>query len=102
MRLQGACNRPEAASPGWPRLRAPDHADGRTQSVLPAGSAYTTVETKGNFTRPIAKDTGRVRAEARVVGQGRKIISAEAKVSNADGKVLAHGTSTILVIAGST
>jgi uncharacterized protein (TIGR00369 family) len=69
-------------------------------SVLPAGSSYTTVETKGNFARPITKDTGRVRAEARVVAQGRKIISAQAKVSGPDGKVVAHGTSTILVLTG--
>ena len=41
-------------------------------SLLPAGSGYTTIETKGNFARPINKDTGRVRAEARVVAQGRQ------------------------------
>jgi uncharacterized protein (TIGR00369 family) len=67
-------------------------------SLLPAGAAYTTVETKGNFSRPISKDTGRVRAEARVVASGRQIISSEAKVTSADGKVLAHGTSTIMVL----
>jgi uncharacterized protein (TIGR00369 family) len=69
-------------------------------SLLPAGSTYITVETKGNFARPITADAGRVRAEARVVAQGRKIISAEAKVSNPDGKVVAHGTSTLLVLSG--
>ncbi len=69
-------------------------------SLLPAGPGYATIETKGNFVRPITKDTGRVRAEARVLGQGRQIISAEAKVLSRDGKVLAHGTSTIIVLAG--
>jgi uncharacterized protein (TIGR00369 family) len=68
-------------------------------SVLPAGCGYATIETKGNFTRPITKDTGRIRAEARVVGQGRQIVSAEARVMGPDGKVLAHGTSTLLVLA---
>jgi hypothetical protein len=38
------------------------------------------------------------RAEARVVAQGRQIISSEAKVLSRDGKVLAHGTSTIMVL----
>ena len=71
------------------------------QSVLQAGAAYATVETKGNFARPITKDTGRVRAEARVVSQGRQIISTEARVLSREGKVLAHGTSTVLVFAGS-
>src|SRR3974390_3396814 len=66
-------------------------------SLLPAGSRYTTIETKGNFARPITKDTGRVRAEARVVSQGRQVISSEARVLSQDGKGLAHGTTTILV-----
>jgi uncharacterized protein (TIGR00369 family) len=69
-------------------------------SLLPAGSGYTTIETKANFARPITKETGRVRAEARVVAQGRQVISTEAKVLRKDGKVLAHGTSTILVLSG--
>ena len=69
-------------------------------SLLPAGSVYATVETKANFTRPITTETGRIRAEARVVARGRQIISAEAKVLSRDGKVLAHGTSTLLVQTG--
>ena len=67
---------------------------------LPIGAGYTTVETKGNFARPITGKTGRVRAEARAVAQGRQIISSEARVLSTDGKVLAHGTSTILVLSG--
>lgn len=67
------------------------------QTLLPAGAGYTTVETKANFSRPITKDTGRVRAEARVVSQGKQVISGEARVLSRDGKVLAHGTSTLLV-----
>jgi uncharacterized protein (TIGR00369 family) len=69
-------------------------------ALLPAGTAYTTVETKGNFVRPITKDTGRVRAEGRVVSPGRQIMTAEARLLAPDGKVLAHGTSTLLVFGG--
>ena len=68
-------------------------------SLLPAGTGYATIETKGNFARPITKESGRVRAEGRVVSRGRQIISTEAKVLGADGKVLAHGTSTLLVLS---
>ncbi|HRI19237.1 MAG TPA: PaaI family thioesterase, partial [Burkholderiaceae bacterium] len=43
-------------------------------TLLPAGGAYTTIETRGTLTRPITTDTGRVRAEGRVVNAGRKIV----------------------------
>ncbi len=65
-------------------------------STLPAGVSYATIETKANLSRPIAADTGRVRAEGRVVGRGRTIISAEGKIVDANGRLLAHGTSTVL------
>ena len=68
-------------------------------TLLPPGSAYTTIETKANFSRPIKPDTGRVRAEGRVVSAGRQIISAQAQVLAPDGRVLAHGISTLLVLA---
>jgi uncharacterized protein (TIGR00369 family) len=69
-------------------------------SLLPAGSGYATIETKANFARRITEDTGRVRAEARVVAQSRQVISSEARVLDRSGKVLAHGVSTIMVLGG--
>lgn len=69
-------------------------------SLLQAGSSYTTIETKCNFSRPIKVDTGRVRAEGRVVSQGRRIISAQGQLLGQDGRLLAHGTSTIMVFSG--
>jgi uncharacterized protein (TIGR00369 family) len=69
-------------------------------SLLPAGSSYTTIETKCNFSKAIRHDTGRVRAEGRVISQGRQIISTEAKLLASDGRLLAHGTSTIMVLPG--
>lgn len=69
-------------------------------SLLPAGAGVTTIETKGNFSRPITKDTGHVRAEGRVVTRGRRIISAEARVLDAAGRILAHGSGTIMVLGG--
>jgi uncharacterized protein (TIGR00369 family) len=70
------------------------------QTLLPPGFGCTTIETKGNFARPITKDSGRVRAEGHVLGHGRRIISAEAKVLDSRGRILAHGTSTIMVLGG--
>ncbi len=68
-------------------------------SLLPAGAGYATVETKGNLSRPITPEIPSVRCEGRVISRGRQIISAEAKVLDPDGKVLAHGTSTLLVLS---
>ena len=85
---------------GW-ALTLIDSAGGCAgMSLLPPGSAFATIETKGNLARPITKDTGRVRAEGRVVVQGRQIITTEARVLNKAGKVLAHGTSTLMVVGG--
>ncbi len=83
---------------GW-ALTLIDAACGcAAQTLLPADVGYITVETKTNFTRPILQDTGRVRAEATVIGRGRQIMSSEARVMAPDGRVLAHGTSTLLVL----
>jgi uncharacterized protein (TIGR00369 family) len=83
---------------GWALTLIDSAAGCAGLSLLPPASGFATIETKVNFSRPIASDTGRVRAEARVVAQGRQIISTEARVVREDGKVLAHGTSTLIVL----
>jgi uncharacterized protein (TIGR00369 family) len=84
---------------GWALTLIDSVAACAAQTLLPAGVGSTTVETKANFSRPITQDTGRVRAEGRVVSQGRQIISSQAQLFGPDGRVLAHGTSTIIVLA---
>jgi len=83
---------------GWALTMIDSVGGCAAHSLLPAGVGYTTIETKANFSRPITAQTGRVRAEGRVVSQGRKIVSAEARILGPDGKVLAHGTTTVLVL----
>ena len=68
-------------------------------TTLAAGIGYTTVETKVNFTRAIRPDAGTVRAEGRVVTRGRQIATAEARVLSSDDTILAHGTSTLMILA---
>jgi uncharacterized protein (TIGR00369 family) len=83
---------------GW-ALTLIDSATGCAgHTLLPPGVGYTSVETKANFTRPIKQDTGRVRAEGRVVSRGRQIMTAEARILDADNRLLAHGTSTLMVL----
>ena len=48
------------------------------------------------MTRPIR--AGTVRTEGRVVSMGRQIATAEAYIYSADRKLLAHGTSTVMIL----
>lgn len=83
---------------GW-ALTLIDSACGcAVHSELDAGAGYTSVETKVNFTRPIAPDGGAVRCEGRVLSRGRQIATAEAQLRSAAGKLLAHGTSTLIIL----
>jgi uncharacterized protein (TIGR00369 family) len=85
---------------GWALTLIDSAAGCAAHTLLPVGSSYTTIETKANFSRAITKDTGRVRAEGRAVSRGRRIISCEARVVDSTGRLLAHGTSTLMVLPG--
>jgi len=68
-------------------------------STLGVGERYTSLETKVNFVRPITLDTGRVRCEGTVLHRGTTVGTAEGKVIAVEsGKLLAHGTTTCLII----
>jgi uncharacterized protein (TIGR00369 family) len=82
---------------GWALTLIDSAAGCAAHTLLPPGVGYASLETKANFTRPIKHDTGRVRAEGRVVGRGRQIMSAEARILDSSGRILAHGTSTLMV-----
>ena len=66
-------------------------------STLDRGVDQTTVEFKISLLRPITPDTGRIRAEGVVVSRGRRIGMAEGRVTDAQGRLLAHGTTTCLI-----
>ena len=67
-------------------------------TTLPAGVGYTSVETKANFIRAIRPATGPVRAEGRVVTAGRTIAVSEVRMTDREGRVIAHGTSTLMIL----
>lgn len=66
-------------------------------SVLKAGQGYTTLELKVAYHRAMTKDTGPVRAEGRVVQAGRRAAFAEGRLTDAEGRLYATATSTLLV-----
>jgi uncharacterized protein (TIGR00369 family) len=67
-------------------------------STAEAGTRWTTLELKANFTRAITADTGVVRCTGTIVHRGRTVVTADAKAEDAEGRLLAHATSTILVL----
>jgi len=66
-------------------------------SKLKAGQGYTTVELKVNFVRQISSETGAVRAEGKIIHMGRQVASAEGRLTDARGRLLAHATTTCLI-----
>jgi acyl-coenzyme A thioesterase PaaI-like protein len=70
-------------------------------TTLPAGFGYTSLGLEAKFVRPITRDTGPVRCEANVLYRGRRQATAEATLTAADsGKLLAHDTSTCMILGG--
>ena len=67
-------------------------------TTLDAGVGWTTLELKANFTRPMTVETGTVRCIGTVVHPGRQVATTEARLEDAAGRLLAHATSTILVL----
>jgi uncharacterized protein (TIGR00369 family) len=67
-------------------------------STLPAGVAYTTLEVKVNFVRPLTSATGLVRCTGTLVHAGRTVATAEGRLVDSEGKLYAHGTSTLLIL----
>ena len=66
-------------------------------STLPVGVGYTTLEFKVTLIRAITDETGVVTAEGRILNSGRRAASAEGRLTDAKGRLLAHGTTTCLV-----
>jgi len=69
------------------------------QSMLDKGVVSTTLEFKISLVRPITLETGQIRAEGKVLNCGRRVGTAEGRVTDAQGRLLAQGTTTCLVFA---
>ena len=65
---------------------------------LRANQTYTTVELKVAYHKALTSETGLVRAVGTVLSIGRRVAFAEAKLTDASGRLYASATSTLLVI----
>ncbi|MDT4289974.1 PaaI family thioesterase [Methylomonas sp. MO1] len=66
-------------------------------SRLTERQAYTTLELKVSYHKAMTKNTGLVRAEGRVLSLGRRAAFAEARLIDAEDRLYASATSTLLI-----
>jgi uncharacterized protein (TIGR00369 family) len=67
------------------------------QSTLEKGIRQTTLEFKISLVRAITPETGLIKAEGVVLSRGRRVGTAEGRVTDGSGRLLAHGTTTCLI-----
>jgi uncharacterized protein (TIGR00369 family) len=70
------------------------------QSTLEKGVGQTTLEFKISLLRPITTETGPIKAEGIVLSRGRRVGTAEGRLTDCSGRLLAHGTTTCLIFQG--
>jgi uncharacterized protein (TIGR00369 family) len=67
-------------------------------TLLDKGVGSTTLEFKISFVRAITPETGIIRAEGTVISPGRRVGTAEGRITDANGRLLAHATTTCLIL----
>ena len=67
-------------------------------TMLPADVFYTSLDLSVKFLRPVTVGTGPITAEGTVVHLGRRTALAEAKLTDAAGKIYATATSSCLLL----
>ena len=70
------------------------------QSTLPAGTGYTTLEFKISFVRGMSETSGVIRTDGRVLNAGRRIATAEARITDAKDRLLAHAMPCVRISEG--
>ena len=66
-------------------------------TTLEKGIGQTTLEFKISLVRPITPETGLITAEGVVLSRGRRVGTAEGRITDGSGRLLAHGTTTCLI-----
>ena len=67
------------------------------QSMLPAGTYYTSLDLNVKFLRPVSSRTGPMACTGTVIHLGGRSALAEARLTDAAGKMYAHATSSCMI-----
>lgn len=71
-------------------------------STLPVGASYTTLDLHVTFVRPIAHDTGKLTCTGEIVHVGGRVATAQGRLTDAAGRLYAHGVTTCMVFRPAT
>jgi uncharacterized protein (TIGR00369 family) len=66
-------------------------------TTLAAGVGYTSLDLNVKFLRPVTMATGRIKCQGTVLQRGRRTALAEARMTDAQGRLIAHATSSCLI-----
>jgi uncharacterized protein (TIGR00369 family) len=66
-------------------------------TTLPAGVGYTSLDLTTKFLRPVTVDSGRLTCVGTILSQGRRTALAEARLTDARDRLVAHATSSCLL-----
>jgi uncharacterized protein (TIGR00369 family) len=83
---------------GWACTLLDSAMGSAVMSTLDSASMYTTTQLTVNLTRTISVETGPVVCEGKIIHRGRKVATAEGQLRDAKGNLLAHGTTTCLIL----
>ena len=67
-------------------------------TTLPAGTGFTSIDINITFVRAVTAATGTVTAVGEVINAGRRVATVRGTLTDAAGKILAHGTSSCLIM----
>jgi uncharacterized protein (TIGR00369 family) len=68
-------------------------------STLAPGELYTSLDLNVKFLRPVTVESGRLRCEGSVLQRGRRTALAQAQLYDAEGRLVAHATSTCMIFS---
>jgi len=84
---------------GWIALLLDTVMGCAVHSALKPGQAFTTIDMSTTFIRAITEKTGKIRGEGTLLHLGGRVASAEGKLFDAAGRLVAHGTETCAIMA---
>lgn len=67
-------------------------------TTLKPGEFYTTTSLNVNMVRPLQANSGEVTCEGRIVHRGSRLATSEGDLRNAEGKLIAHGTVSCMIL----